>query len=349
MTAIAAHNSGRSIDAWLTEHGEGLIALRRNLHAHPELSGAEFATTDLIAERLDLAGLTPRRLTSGTGLWCELDGPAQNGPLLALRADIDALGMPDQKDEPYRSQVAGVCHACGHDVHTSVMLGAALYFAHHPDHLPGRLRFVFQPAEERVPGGALDVLADGVLDGVDGIVGVHCDPKLDVGRIGLKDGPISSAADMARIVLRGPGGHTARPEQTVDMVSLAARVITELPTMISAAVGGADRVKVVFGAVHAGDAANVIPTSCELRASVRTPLLDVWEQMSAVFDRELDSLLAGSKAEFELEYTHGVPPVVNDRDLVEVVVARGDGRVRCRCRHAGRAELGWRRFRLVHT
>ena len=130
-----ARGSQRSIDAWLDEHGEGLIATRRTLHAHPEISGEEYATTELVAERLELAGLTPRRLSSGTGLICDVGDRSDGRPMLALRADLDALGMADEKNVSYRSQVAGVAHACGHDVHTVVMLGTALYFAHHVDEL----------------------------------------------------------------------------------------------------------------------------------------------------------------------------------------------------------------------
>jgi amidohydrolase len=227
--------------------------------------------------------------------------------------------MDDEKDVPYRSQVPGVSHACGHDVHTAIVLGTALYLAHHRDEVSGRVRFLFQPAEERVPGGALDVLADGGLDGVGAVVGLHCDPKLPVGQVGVRVGSITSAADMARISLRGPGGHTARPEQTVDMVTLAARVIAELPTRVGEAIGAADQVKVVFGAVHAGDAANVIPAHAELRASVRTPSLDVWERLPGTVAEAVTELLGGTGAEFELDYTHGVPPVVNHVGMTDVV------------------------------
>jgi amidohydrolase len=310
---------GRTIDAWLAEHGEGLVAIRRNLHAHPELSGEEHATTELVAERLALAGLSPRRLRSGTGLVCDLDGVDTDGPLLAIRSDLDALGMDDEKDVPYRSQVAGVSHACGHDVHTTVGLGLALYFAHHRDELGGRLRFIFQPAEERVPGGALDVLDDAGLDGVDAVIGLHCDPKLDTGQIGLRSGAISSAADMALIRLGGPGGHTARPEQTVDTISLAAQLIQQLPSRLGELIGDPGHVKVVFGSIHAGDAANVIPTHCELKASVRTPLQEVWETLPVAFEKALTQVLDGSGAEFELDYTHGVPPVVNEPEFTELV------------------------------
>jgi amidohydrolase len=310
-----------SLAEWLDEHGEGLIALRRNLHAHPELSGAEHATTELVEERLRLAGLEPRRLAVGTGLVCDIapTNPNTFEPLFALRADLDALAMTDDKDVSYVSRHPGVAHACGHDVHTTIVLGAALYFAHHRDHLPGPVRFVFQPAEERVPGGALDVISDGGLDGVGAIVGLHCEPKLNVGTIGLKCGAISSAADMAVIRLGGPGGHTARPELTVDLVALAARIVGELPARVADRLDDPTEVKLVFGAIHAGDAANVIPTHCELKASIRTPSLPVWERLPELVEREVASIVGTSAATLEIDYTHGVPPVVNDADVTETV------------------------------
>ncbi len=306
---------------WLAEHGEGLVALRRNIHAHPELSGAEHATTELVRERLELAGMHPRVLAVGTGLICDLtpEDPHDEQPMLAFRADLDALAMSDDKDVSYRSQAHGVAHACGHDVHTTVVLGTALYFAHHRDHLPGPLRFVFQPAEERVPGGALDVIRDDGIDGVDAIVGIHCEPKLDVGVIGLRTGSISSAADMVCITLTGPGGHTARPELTVDLMTIAARVITELPTRVRAELPDDAEIRIVFGAAHGGNAANVIPTQCELRAAVRTPTLNVWNTLPALVEQCIAEMLADSGAGFDIVYTHGVPPVVNDAGVTNVV------------------------------
>jgi amidohydrolase len=356
--AVAAH---RTVDAWLAEHGAGLIALRRNIHAHPELSGQEHATTELVAERLLLAGLEPRVLAIGTGLVCDLtpDGTAPGNtapggtapggttqPVLALRADLDALAMDDEKAVAYRSQVPGVAHACGHDVHTAVTLGTALYFAHHRDELPGPLRFVFQPAEERVPGGALDVIADGGLDGVDAIVGIHCEPKLDVGVIGVKSGPISSAADMVQITLTGPGGHTARPELTVNLLAVAARIIAELPGRVADALDDPDDVKIVFGAIHAGDAANVIPTHCELRASVRTPTWAVWESLPSLVEKTICDILADTDAGYEVDYTHGVPPVVNDDALTNVVreaatAEFGDGSVVTVAQSWGGDDFAW--------
>jgi amidohydrolase len=318
MTAVDA--TPTSLDTWLDQHGEGLIALRRNMHAHPELSGREHATTELVEERLRLAGLAPRRLAVGTGLVCDLNPPASGGRRpIALRADLDALAMADDKLVSYASQNPGVSHACGHDVHTAVVLGAGLYFAHHLDELPGPVRLVFQPAEERVPGGALDAIADGAIDAVDAVVGLHCEPKLDIGTIGLKAGAISSAADMAVITLTGPGGHTARPELTVDLVTLAARVVTELPVRVADRLDDPGDLKLVFGSVVAGDAANVIPTQCVLKASVRTPSIAVWEDLPRLVTEEIDRLVADTGALAEIDYTHGVPPVVNDAAVTDRV------------------------------
>jgi amidohydrolase len=337
MTAIdhPAATGPTPLDAWLSEHVEGLIALRRNMHAHPELSGEEHATTELVTERLELAGLKPRRLAVGTGLVCDLEPPTPGtSRMIALRADLDALAMADEKSVPYASRTPGVAHACGHDVHTAVVLGAALYFAHHLDELPGRVRFIFQPAEERVPGGALDVIDDGGLDDLDAIVGVHCEPKLDVGTLGLRSGAISSAADMAHITLSGPGGHTARPELTVDLVALAARLVAELPSNVAARLDelgshtdgdvGGGAVKLVFGSIHGGDAANVIPTHLELKASIRTPSLPVWELLPGIVDEEIRTIVSASGADVRVEYTHGVPPVVNDAGVTDTARRAGE-------------------------
>ena len=168
------------------------------------------------------------------------------------------------------------------------------------------------------------MLADDGLDDVSAIVGLHCEPKLDVGSVGLRPGAISSAADMALITLSGPGGHTARPELTVDIVALAARIVSDLPGRVAARMAHLDPdhvpvVKLVFGSVRAGDAANVIPTTCVLKASIRTPSLPVWDELPGVVEQELRTLVVGSGADLDIDYTHGVPPVVNDAAVTGVV------------------------------
>ncbi|MFQ5556052.1 MAG: amidohydrolase [Acidimicrobiales bacterium] len=315
---------GPHLERWLERHHDDLISLRRHLHAHPELSGQEHATTRLIGDRLLQAGLEPRVLSSGTGVICDVGdppSPARRPPVIALRADMDALAMADEKDVAYRSRVPGVAHACGHDVHTTVVLATGLFLAQLDPLMPCRVRLIFQPAEERVPGGALDVIADGGLDHVDAVFGVHCDPKLDVGRIGLRAGAITSAADMAVITLSGPGGHTARPERTVDLVGLTARMISELAERVESHLDGSGPIKLVFGAVHGGDAANVIPSRTELRASVRTSSNEAWDLLPAAVEKAAGEVVAGTGATCSLDYTHGVPGVVNDPTLVDVVRA----------------------------
>ncbi|MEP7056034.1 MAG: amidohydrolase, partial [Actinomycetota bacterium] len=179
------------IDAFLDEHNADLIGVRRHIHSHPELSRAEFKTTALIADRLRAADLVPRILGAGTGLICDIG--TGMGPVVALRADLDALPILDDKDVPYRSTRDGVCHSCGHDVHTTVVLGVALFLAQQGLSLPGRVRVIFQPAEEVNPGGALTVIDEGGLADVGAIFAVHCDPRLDVGLVGTRAGAITAA------------------------------------------------------------------------------------------------------------------------------------------------------------
>ncbi len=314
-----------AVDSWLDAHHDELIAFRRHLHAHPEVSGEEYETTDYIAERLDVAGLAVRRIPGGTGLLCDLGAKSLEGSdrvgRLALRADIDALAMEDDKEVPYRSTMPGVAHACGHDVHTTVVLGAGLALADLFGESGGpaeRVRLVFQPAEEVVPGGALDVIAAGGLNGVESIYGVHCDPRIEAGKVGLRDGPITSASDMMTVTLHGPGGHTARPEQTADLVSIAATVVRELADEVGHRLGERP-VSIVFGAIRAGDAANVIPARAELRGTIRTPHVDVWNEIRPIVERSLESIVEPYGATTELDYVQGQPPVVNDPEAAAAV------------------------------
>jgi amidohydrolase len=304
------------VDALVRADERLLVEMRRHLHAHPELSGAESSTTAWVGQHLRDLGLAPRRLESGTGLVCDIPlgrvGPAS--PVVALRADIDALAMRDEKDVGYRSQVEGVAHACGHDVHTTVVLGAARVLAALglEAAADGTVRLVFEPAEETVPGGAVDVIGEGWLDGVAAIFGLHCDPKLDVGTVGCRIGPLTSAADMVEVRLRGPGGHTARPELTVDLVDVAAQLVRGLQPALDALTTAPGQLRAVFGSVHAGDAANVIPSSALLRGTLRTRDHDVWVASPDLVGRALAGLLGGTDATWELAYRRGVPPVVND-------------------------------------
>jgi amidohydrolase len=314
--------------ATVASHEAELIAFRRIMHSQPELSGQEYLTTEMLVERLAAEGLATSVLGTGTGLVCDIslhpDEPADaaNSTTVALRADIDALAMDDLSTSSHRSRHPGIAHACGHDVHTAALLGAALALLQERHRHPRRavVRLLFEPAEEAVPGGAVDVINEGWLEDVDAVFGLHCDPKLDTGRVGLRAGALTSAADLFEITLTGPGGHTARPELTVDLVRWAGRVADRLADRVSESVS-AD-VTVVLGALHTGAAANVIPASAVLRGSFRTPDRSVWVDGEQLIAQALVALTSASveeqAPEWTLDYTRGVPPVVNDASTTAV-------------------------------
>ncbi|MFD8300907.1 M20 family metallopeptidase [Streptomyces sp. NPDC059690] len=299
-----------------------LVAFRRDLHMHPELGNQEFRTTAAIKERLERAGLKPRVLAGGTGLVCDIGEWDGGRPMLALRADIDALPIPDTKSEcAYRSTVPDRAHACGHDVHTTVVLGAGLVMAelHRHGKLPRPVRLLFQPAEEVLPGGAADAIECGVLDGVGRILAVHCDPRVDAGRIGLREGAITSACDRLEVALDGPGGHTARPHLTTDLVTAAARVATDVPALVGRRVDSRSGLAVTWGRIESGHAPNVIPQHAELSGTVRCLDLDTWRQAPDLVVAAIDEVANLHGAKSEINYVRGVPPVVNDPDVTELL------------------------------
>ncbi|MFE1265657.1 amidohydrolase [Streptomyces albogriseolus] len=302
-----------------------LVAFRRDLHMHPELGNQEFRTTAAIKERLQRVGLRPRVLSSGTGVICDIGADEEAGTdaaMLALRADIDALPIPDMKAGcAYRSTVPDRAHACGHDVHTTVVLGAGLVLAelHRQGLLPRPVRLIFQPAEEVLPGGAADAIADGALEGVGRILAVHCDPRVDAGRIGLRQGAITSACDRLEIALEGPGGHTARPHLTTDLVTAAARVVTDVPALVGRRVDSRSGLAVTWGRVESGHAPNVIPQHAELSGTVRCLDLETWRQAPDVVVAAIDEVANLHRAKSEINYVRGVPPVVNEAGATELL------------------------------
>ncbi|WP_172383511.1 amidohydrolase [Streptomyces sp. MNP-20] len=301
-----------------------LIAFRRDLHMHPELGNQEFRTTAAIKTRLEKAGLTPRVLPVGTGLVCDVGGTPDTAgrPVLALRADIDALPIPDTKTSAtYRSTVPDRAHACGHDVHTTVVLGAGLVLAElaREGRLPHPVRLVFQPAEEVLPGGATDAVACGVLDGVGRIIAVHCDPRVDAGRIGLRHGPITSACDRLEVSLAGPGGHTARPHLTTDLVTAAAKVVSEVPALVGRRVDARSGLSVTWGRIDAGHACNVIPQHAELSGTIRCLDLTAWRQAPDIVHAAVQEIADLHRAKSAINYVRGVPPVVNDPVVTDLL------------------------------
>ncbi len=293
------------------KYSSELIALRRDLHAHPELAFAETRTTRVIRDRLQEAGLATRPLPIGTGLVCDI-GSA--GPMVALRADIDALPISDEKDVPYRSTMPGVAHACGHDLHTAIQIGAALILTDLAEEglLPGQVRLIFQPAEESLTGGAQDVIEADEIDDVDCIFALHCDPRTDAGQVGIRSGAITSAADKVGVRLVGPGGHTARPHLTSDLVYALAKIVTDVPAALSRRVDPRNGVSLVWGRIAAGSAANAIPQAGELEGTLRCLEISAWEDAPDLVTHLIEEIAEMYSAKVEIDYRRGVPPVVNN-------------------------------------
>lgn len=345
MSPVEDIGAGRGpawLDDWLANHMGDLLAWRRGIHAHPELARHEYATTDLVAEQLRSAGLNPTLLPGGSGVRCDI-GTGEY--CVALRADMDALPLTEKTNLPYRSMVDGVCHACGHDLHTVALLGAALALAAAGE-LPGRIRLIFQPAEEVMPGGALDVISAGCLDGVERIFGLHCDPRLPVGRVGTRIGPITAAADLLELRLTSPGGHTSRPHLTADLVHALGTVITGLPTLLSRRVDPRSGTVLVWGAVHAGKAANAVPETGLLRGTLRTGDQDTWTELEPLVADLVRSLLLPTGVGFELRHQRGVPPVVNEPESTQILragvtAALGDDALAGTPQSSGGEDFGW--------
>lgn len=305
-----------TLSTWLAAHEASLIDIRRQLHQRPELGRAEHETTVLLMSSLKDAGLAPVVLGGGTGVVCDI---GSGDSFVVLRADIDALPLQDEKAVAYRSQISGACHACGHDVHTSIVLGAGLYLAANP--AAGRIRLVFQHAEEQMPGGAMDVIDEGWIDGATAIFGLHCDPSLAVGHVGLKSGAITAAADAVEVTLTGPGGHTSRPHNTVDIVHALSTLATGLPDALSRLVDPRAGLCLVWGHVLAGTARNAIPREGRLAGTLRVLDRTVWSEAPELVNRLVQQIVAPYGAVATVSYERGVPPVVNEPGATALLTA----------------------------
>jgi amidohydrolase len=317
------HDLEEELDVFLAGHQDELVDFRRDLHAYPEIGYHEHRTTRRVKLRLEAAGLRPTILPKGTGLLCDIG--SGNGPVIGLRADLDALPISDEKDVPYRSTVANACHACGHDVHTTVLLGTALFLARSAaaSELPGRVRLIFQPAEE-VPCGALDVLAAGGIASVDRIFALHCDPRLDVGKIGTRVGAITAACDKIAVRVTGPGGHTARPHLTADLVYALGKIITELPAALSRRVDPRSSLSLVWGRVSAGSAANAIPDDGVAEGTVRCLDDEAWHAAPDLLKALIESVASAYGVVADLTYQRSVPPTVNEAISTAMIEAAAD-------------------------
>jgi amidohydrolase len=310
-----------SIDSAVDESLDRIVALRRYLHAHPEPSGEELQTSLHLYRLFDEMGLSVRMGPEGCGVIVESRNPSAPRRI-ALRADIDALRIEDQKQAPYRSTVPEVMHACGHDAHTATVYGALIAL----DRLecdralpwPITWRAVFQPAEE-TGEGAKAMIAAGALDGVETIVAAHVDPTRRAGNIGVRSGPLTASCDDMQIIVRGRGGHAARPHESNDPIAAAAELVSTIYQFVPRATDSQDAVVVSFGQIHGGQNSNVIPDEVLLRGTVRTLNRDVREKTIQHIRTLADGIEQVTGAKLDVAFRHGSPSVQNDEATTDLV------------------------------
>jgi len=302
------------VQAQLTRVGSLLSQFRRHLHQHPELSGEEFATTDYLSKQLTAAQVPHRVATGNRGIITDIvESPDTAAPVIAMRADIDALPIEEESTVPYRSRRSGVMHACGHDAHSAILLGTtlALYRA---SPLPVSWRSIFQPAEE-AGRGACDMVKEGALEGVDAIIALHVDPNLSVGKVVVTPGPRTAFCEDFTIEITGRGGHGARPHSTVDPIATAAHLITLIYQAVPRQTDARQPVVVTIGVVNAGHASNVIPDTASLKGTIRTLNTGVAMHTRETVERLCASAAQAFGAKVSVLFENLLPGMVNDTQI----------------------------------
>jgi len=304
-----------------------VIAWRRHLHQHPELSFQETRTSRFVAERLAELGAFDVTRPTPTSVLARLAG-RRPGPVLAIRADIDALPIEEKNTHAFVSRSPGVMHACGHDGHTAMVLGAAAVLAARRDEIAGEVRFIFQHAEELLPGGAQELVRAGVLDGVDLVIGAHLWLGMPFGQVGVKAGALMAAPDIFRITILGAGGHAGMPHRTVDPIVVAAQVITNLQHVVARNVDPLEPAVVSVTRIVAGTTHNVIPGSVELEGTIRTFDASLRNDIPAWMERIVAGVTAAHSARYEMAVERGYDALVNEEratGLLRRAVARALG------------------------
>ncbi len=320
FTAVHSHAANFSqIRLQIRQQLPQLIEWRRRFHQHPELGFKEQLTATFLSAHLTKLGIPHQTGIAKTGIVATLEG-SQPGPVLAIRADIDALPIHEANEVPYRSLCDGVMHACGHDGHTAIALGTAAYLALHPQDFRGTVKIIFQPAEEG-PGGAKPMIEAGVLKNpdVDAIIGLHLWNNLPLGVVGVRGGALMAAVELFRCTILGRGGHGAMPHQTIDSIVVAAQIVNALQTIVARNIDPIDSAVVTVGELHAGTADNVIADSAWLSGTVRyfNPALQGFfgDRLEAI----IGGICQGHDAGYELDYWQMYPPVINDEGMADLV------------------------------
>lgn len=299
-----------------------VIALRREFHQNPELGFEETETSKRVATYLADLGLQVQSGIAGTGVLAILEGD-QPGPVIAMRADMDALPVIEKTGVSYASKVHGKMHACGHDGHTAILLGTAKVLSQLKSELKGTIKFIFQPAEEG-PGGALPMIDAGVLDGVDVIFGLHIWPGFKVGEMGLGYGAIMAAPDEFKLKIIGKGGHGSAPHETIDPMPIAAQVITGLQHIVSRQVIPTQPAVVTIGTIQGGYRHNIIADEIEMTGTVRTLNPEVRDQIPVRIEEIVKGITSAYGATYELHYDRLYPPVINHQEIAELIEQVGE-------------------------
>ncbi len=301
-----------------TELEQSLIDVRRRLHKNPELSWQEHQTTAYLASILEKEGISVTRWPDCTGLIADVKGK-KSTPKIAMRAELDAVGVEDIKEVPYASSVPKVMHACGHDLHSTILLGVAIVCNRLKEHLNGSIRFIFQPAEEVVPGGSLQMIKKNAMSGLDAVIGFHSDPFLEVGTVGLKEGLLTAGADIFDIEIIGKSGHTARPHHGKDTILCAAKVIDSLHTLVDRRIDPREAFVLTIGEVHGGYSPNSIPERVLMSGTVRMLSEETQKRMPGLIERVIKGLTESMEISYNFTYHQGSPPVSNDSDLIKLI------------------------------
>ena len=295
-----------------------LTEMRRNFHRHPELSGDEQNTSSTVAAHLKSLGLEPQTGVGGHGIVAIVRG-SRPGPTIALRADMDALPIKEEGTPAYRSERPGIMHACGHDGHTTMLLGAAEALLTTREQMAGDVRLIFQPAEE-TGAGALAMCAAGVMDGVSAIYALHAWPALPVGQVGIRAGAMTASVDTFEITVQGKGAHAAYPHLAIDPIFTAAQIVAALQSIASREIDPLQPVVVTVAQFHAGTAANVIADTARLEGTIRTHSKEVRASIQDRMRRIADGVCAATRATCLVEFHGGTPPVVNDPDSAALAI-----------------------------
>ncbi|MFB2893803.1 M20 family metallopeptidase [Aerosakkonemataceae cyanobacterium BLCC-F50] len=295
-----------------------LIEIRRHIHSHPELSGQEYQTSAYVAGVLSSYGIHAQQGVGKTGVVGDLRGDSHSDRILAIRTDLDALPIHERTGLDYSSSEAGVMHACGHDVHTTVGLGTAMVLAQLGENFTGNVRFLFQPAEE-VAKGASWMVEDGALNGVSGILSLHVFPSIPAGSVGIRYGALTAAADDLEIIIIGESGHGARPHEAIDAIWIASQVITSLQQAISRTQNPLRPVVVTIGKIVGGRAPNVIADEVKLLGTVRSLHPESREALPNWIEQIVANVCKTYGAQYQVSYKQGVPGVLNDPMLTQLL------------------------------